>query len=64
MDSDNGSVDHLDGAIVGLGKGFHEVVPDASRSPADKAIVADHAYSEVRNVTRMTHCGHFSLTPK
>jgi hypothetical protein len=44
MYPDNGSVHHLDGAIMGLGEGFHnEAVPDASCPPADKAVVAGRA---------------------
>ena len=31
VDADNGSVDHLDGAIMSFGEGLHDQVRDASR---------------------------------
>src|SRR5664279_720721 len=40
VDADNGSVDHLDGAIMSFGEGLHDQVPDASRSPANEPVVA------------------------
>jgi hypothetical protein len=36
----DGCVDHLNCAIVAGGQGFHDLVPDASLSPAHEAIVA------------------------
>ena len=40
MDADNGSVDHLDGAVMAFGEGLHDQVPDASHPPTNKPVVA------------------------
>ncbi len=40
MDADNLCIDHLYRAILGYGEGFHDGVAEASRAPADEAIVA------------------------
>ena len=46
MDADNGSVDHLDGAIMTFGEGVHDGIPNSSRSPANEAVVASRVRSE------------------
>ncbi len=40
VDADNGSVDHLDGAVMGFGESLHDQVPDASHSPTNEPVVA------------------------
>ena len=40
MDSDNGSVDHLDGAVMGFGEGLHDQVPDTGHPPTNEPVVA------------------------
>src|SRR5258708_29930652 len=40
----DGCIDHLHRAIVSGGKRFHDLVPDASLSPAHKAIVASRVW--------------------
>ena len=40
IDTDNGSVDHLDGAVMGFGEGLHYQVPDASHPPTNEPVVA------------------------
>lgn len=40
MYADNGSVDHLDGAVMGFREGLHDRVPDASHPPTNKPVVA------------------------
>jgi hypothetical protein len=39
-----GCIDHLYPAIVGGGQRFHDLVPDASLSPANEAIVASRVW--------------------
>ena len=39
MDADNGSVDHLDEAVIGFGEGLHDQVPDASHPPTNEPVV-------------------------
>jgi hypothetical protein len=46
VNADNGSVDHLDGAIMSFGEGLHDHVPDASRSPTNESIVAGRVRPE------------------
>ena len=47
MDADNGSVDHLDGAIMTFGEGVHDGIPNPSRSPANEAVVTGGVRTEV-----------------
>ena len=46
MDADNGSVDHLDGAVMGFGEGLHDQVSDASNPPTNEPVVAGRVRSK------------------
>jgi len=46
MDADNGSVDHLDGAVMGFGEGLHDQVPDASHPPTNEPVVPGRVRSK------------------
>jgi hypothetical protein len=45
MDANYGGIDHLQFAIMGLGDGIHEAVPNTCFAPSDKAIVAGGAWA-------------------
>ena len=47
MHADNGSVEHLDGRIMGARQSFHNLGPHARSSPANEAIVAGRVRTEV-----------------
>jgi hypothetical protein len=47
MDADNGSVEHLDGGIVGARQSVHNPGPNARSLPANEAIVAGRIRTEV-----------------
>jgi hypothetical protein len=40
MHADNGSVDHLDSGIMGVGKRFYDAAPNTGPPPPDEAVVA------------------------
>jgi hypothetical protein len=45
MDANYGGIDPLQPAIMGLGDGIHEAVPNTCFAPSDKAIVAGGAWA-------------------
>ena len=58
MDADNGSVDHLDGAVMDF-EGLHDQVPDASNPPTNEPVVAGRIRSKApadRTMGRLTAC--------
>src|SRR3954471_14958809 len=54
MDADNGSVDHLDGAVMDFGEGLHDQVPDASNPPTNEPVVAS---CKVQSFSGRSHHG-------
>jgi hypothetical protein len=64
MQAHNGRIDHLHGRVMSDAKCLHDLVPDASPSPANEGIVAGSVWTKafrqiramVRLIARLKRC--------